>query len=233
MTRFTCSTPRPLPRLRGALQRIQDPLDFDGVGEIGAESFAAGDTLEELREGRDERVLVADDVAGPPEVREDRVLHVGDEQVARTLLGRRLGGVHELEVIEPLQIEAQHPFRAVDLERIPVLDANPEARRLEQAEAAVLEFQHRRERVVDLPAWREGSGDPDSFADRTVQVQRRIEQMRQQSAEFSRKVELMALRERIEALERVRAGIQPIAAIGMMIVAACIAALVSYFARPS
>ena len=72
---------------------------------------AARQAVEELRQRRDEGVLVADDVARAPEVAEDRVLQVGDEQVARALLGRRLGRVDELEVIQPLQVEAQHPVR--------------------------------------------------------------------------------------------------------------------------
>ena len=59
------------------------------------------------------RVPVAHDMAGPPEVAKNWMLQVGDEQIARALLDRRIRGVDELEVVEALEVEPQHAARAV------------------------------------------------------------------------------------------------------------------------
>src|SRR5690242_17922140 len=104
--------------------------------------------LQEFSEGGDERVLVADDVRRTPEVRKHRMRHVGDEDVLRPLIGRRLVRVGELEMVQPLQIEPEHAARAVHLKAVRVSAADAEARGLKLADAAVLELQQRQERVV-------------------------------------------------------------------------------------
>ena len=86
------------------------------------------------------------------------MLQVGDQQIARTLFRRRRGRVDELQVIEPLEVEAQQPAGAVDGKRILVLAANREAGRLERAGAAVLEPHQRHHRIVDLAAAARSSG---------------------------------------------------------------------------
>ena len=97
------------------------------------------------------------------------------------LLGRRAGRVEELEMIEPLQIEAQHPARAVHLKgvRVPAADAEP--RRLERADAAVLESQQRDEGIVDRhDRGRRCATSAIALGDRTVEIQRGVEEVRQE-----------------------------------------------------
>ena len=106
--------------------------------------------------------------------------HVGHQHVAGALLGGRIGGVGELEMIEPFEIEAQHPARAVDLEGVRVAAADPEPRRFERADAAVLEPQQRDERIVNGTAGNEGARQRDALGDRAVEIERGVEQVREE-----------------------------------------------------
>ena len=62
----------PLPRFRGLQERVERLLRDERVLEVRMELRVAREALEELAKRRDERVLVADDVPGPPEVSKDR-----------------------------------------------------------------------------------------------------------------------------------------------------------------
>ena len=75
--------------------------------------------------------------------------HVGHEHVAGPLLGGRIARVGELQVVQALEVEAQHPARPVDLEGVRVAASDPEPGRFEAADAAVVEPQQREERIVD------------------------------------------------------------------------------------
>ena len=52
--------------------RLERLLGDERIGEVRVKGLALRQALQELGERGDERVLVADDVAGPPEVAEDR-----------------------------------------------------------------------------------------------------------------------------------------------------------------
>src|SRR5262249_4517913 len=110
----------PLPRRRGLLQRLEHPLNRKAVPEVGMKRGVVAQRPETPGERGDERVPVADDVGRTPEVREPRMLHVRDEDVAGALIGRRVVRVRELEMVQPLEIEAQHAARAVNLEAVRV-----------------------------------------------------------------------------------------------------------------
>jgi hypothetical protein len=136
--------------------------------------------LEELRQRRDERVLVADDVARAPEIGEHRVRHVRDENVTKPLLGGRIRCVEEFQVVEPLEVEAEHAARPVDFERVLVLAPDGEPRGLERAGAPVLEPDERHHGVVDgaVRGDRARVGDP--LDDRPIEIQRGIEKVREE-----------------------------------------------------
>ena len=78
------------------------------------------------------------------------MLHVGDEEIARPLFGRRLRRIQELQMIQPLEVESQHPARTVNLEEVLVLAADRKARRLERSRTAIRELHQRHHRIVDL-----------------------------------------------------------------------------------
>ena len=65
---------------------MQNALNGETVGEVGMKLDIAGKAVEELGKRRNEGVLVADDVPWFPEVAEDRIRHVGDEQIPWPLL---------------------------------------------------------------------------------------------------------------------------------------------------
>ena len=147
--------------------------------KFGMEVGAAREALEELGERGDERVLVADDVAGPPEVAEDRVLHVGHEQVARPLLDRRHRRIEELEVIEALEVESQHAAGAVDLERVPrsgtrCRSGSPRTCRRCRSRTCTIAINA----SSTLRSGRERPRIGDALGDRPVEIQRRVEQVR-------------------------------------------------------
>jgi len=131
--------------------------------------------LEKLGERRDERVLVADDVAWPPEIAKDGMLQVGDQEIARALLGGGIRRIHEFQVIQALEIEPEHAAGTVNLEPVLILAADPEARRLECAGAPVLEGHERHHGIVHRAAGCECARARDRFDDGPVEVERRIE----------------------------------------------------------
>src|SRR6478752_2719472 len=97
---------RPLPGLYRALHGVERLLHGHAVAEVRMERLALRQALQELGKRGDECVFVADDMARPPEVSEDGMLHVGHEQIAQPLLCRRLRRVEKLEMVQPLEVEA-------------------------------------------------------------------------------------------------------------------------------
>ena len=91
-----------------------------------------------------------------------------------------LGRVEELEVVEPLQVEPEHAAGRVHLERVLVLAPDAEPRRFERAGAAVRELDDRHDGVVHGPVRGEGARDRHGPGHRPVEIQRRIEQVREQ-----------------------------------------------------
>src|SRR6476469_7305971 len=78
-------------------------------------------------------------------------------------------------MIQPLEVESQHPARTVNLEEVLVLAADRKARRLERSRAAIRELHQRHHRIVDSTVRHAGSDVGDPLRDATVQIQGRTE----------------------------------------------------------
>src|SRR4051812_7943275 len=116
-------------------------------GDVGV----VADRTQEVVDLVDERVLPADHVPLRPPVLPEGMVGLGDEHRAealRELSGRRVRVV-DLELVEALDVEAQRALGAVDLELERVLAPAGEARRLDRADRAVGEVDHRLDGVVD------------------------------------------------------------------------------------
>src|SRR5260221_10275680 len=124
---FQCATLYPREHL----------LHCQSILEVGMERRAALERDQEIRQRRDEGVLVADDVAGLPEVGGVGVVRTRYQQAAAALLVSRVGGVEEIQTVQVFEVESHHALRPVDIEGLAVLASNRVARGLEAAYAAV------------------------------------------------------------------------------------------------
>src|SRR5690606_19735754 len=110
-----------------------------------------------------EGVLVAEAVSGGPPGRGVGVLRLGGEHAGEALAARRGGGVVDLQLVHPLEVEGDRALRTVDLHAHRVLAALRPAGRLEGAEHAAGEAGGDRVNVVgrDLAALAGGIALPD------------------------------------------------------------------------
>jgi len=132
-----------------------------------------------------EGVLPPDHVAGRPPVLHEGLVPVGHEHGAEA----RAAGV-DLQLVDPLELEAQRPARPVDLEGQRVLAPEAEARRLERPDRAALELDERLEGIVDgdLAAGALGDERPRQRADRrdlADEVPAEVDDVRAEVAERS------------------------------------------------
>src|SRR3954469_16054722 len=170
----------PLPGSRRALHGVEHVLHRKAIAEVRMKIFMPGEAMQEFRDRRNERVLVADDVARTPEIAEDGMLHVGDEEIAKALLSRQLGGIEKLQMIQALEVEAQPPFLRVYLESVAILAADAEPCGLERTDAAVGELHHRHDRIVHRAAVRERARRRHHAVDRSVEIESGVEQVGEQ-----------------------------------------------------
>src|SRR5712692_6601469 len=96
------------------------------------------ESRQEIVNGVDERMLVADDVARWPPGADVGVHALSHHDGLEALVGLRISAVVELEFVHALQIEGDAAFAAVNLEGVVVPSASAESRRLENAHAPIL-----------------------------------------------------------------------------------------------
>ena len=138
----------------------QHPLDGQTVGERGPRLRVVGDVPDEVDHLMGEPVLVAEAVTGRPPGADVRVVRLGDQDPAESLLGGRPGAVEELEHVVVLEVERQGAGRAAELDPERVLAPEREPGRLERADRAAVEAGQERRGVVDgdLATRRVGGG---------------------------------------------------------------------------
>src|SRR5262249_43178397 len=92
-------------------------------------------------------------------------------------------GTKGLPLVQPLHVEVEGAFRAVDLplERVPAAEREP--RRLERPDGARLELDGRLDRVVDLPAGDEGAQEAGDRSDLADEVAGEVDDVRGEVAE--------------------------------------------------
>src|SRR6478735_2567249 len=138
----------------GAQHRVADLRGAVAVLEgraVRPDLRVLADRREEVVDLVDERVLPADHVPLRPPVLPEGMVGLGHEHGAEALgeLAGRGVAVVDLELVQALDVKAQGPLGAGDLERDPVLAARGEARSLDRAHGAVGEVHDRLDGVVD------------------------------------------------------------------------------------
>src|SRR6476469_6334102 len=118
--------PGPLS-LRARLDRRQDPLHLEPVGEGGPRVAALGDGGEEVDRLVGERVLVAEDVTGRPPSGDEGVRGLGDEHPGEACVSRVDGRVVDVEDVHVLEVERDRTASSVDLQSNGVLATRGEA----------------------------------------------------------------------------------------------------------
>src|SRR5438105_3792087 len=113
--------------------RREYSLHGQAIFEVRMERRAALKRDQEVRQRRDEGVLVADDVAGLPEIGCVGMVRTRYQQAAGALLVSRICGVEEIQPVQVFEVESQHALRAVDLEGLAVLASHRVARGFEAA----------------------------------------------------------------------------------------------------
>jgi len=79
-----------LPGGRGSQGRVEHLDAFDPIGKIGRDRATGRNSLEEIDDPVDEAVLVANDVAGRPPIRDVSMRRFGREDGAKAL---RMAGI--------------------------------------------------------------------------------------------------------------------------------------------
>ena len=107
-----------LPRLVGAENRLADFRSTVAILEVGAVwryRFGARDRAQQMVKFVHECVLPTDGVSGRPPKRHERVVRLGHQNPLKTGLARFFPA--DSKLVEALEIKADRPARAVDLER--------------------------------------------------------------------------------------------------------------------
>ena len=141
----------------GAVEHgVANLLRPQGGADGGLEGRPALQAGEEVGQGVDERVLVADGAAGHPPVLHVGVLEIGDvdplpagEVVLDLLAGRRIDVAEILQHVRVFQVEEDRAVFAVELEGVVVLPPAGVAGALERAQGAVGEDGQEHAGVVD------------------------------------------------------------------------------------
>ena len=151
---------------------VQHALGDQGIGEVGQgdDRFAAAEDGEDVGGLVDEAVLVAEAVAVGPPRRGVRVAvaAAGDVDRGPPLEATIDGGVVELELVHPLEVEAQRAALTVDLEAVGVVIAGGEAAAFEAGEGAAAEAGEEQHGVVDGARSRRGGGGGAGAGDLTT-----------------------------------------------------------------
>src|SRR5271166_4831900 len=124
---------RPAGPVRGALlDGGEDALHLEAVLERRRRIRARGDRGHQVPDLVREGVLPAEYVARRPPGGQVGMAGLGDRDTPETLLGRVIGTVAELQLVQPLQVERQAAAVAVKLDPQLVLAAGGEPGRLER-----------------------------------------------------------------------------------------------------
>src|SRR3954453_16209089 len=110
---------------RGLEHRVADSLGFEAVAEVGAHALTALDCADEVGEGVQERVLVADGGTGYPVMTHPGGLGVGHVDLAPAremrlslLPGLELLVLEVLEMLGVFEVEADAAVGSVQLEGV-------------------------------------------------------------------------------------------------------------------
>src|SRR5207247_8442224 len=129
----------PLPTPCGALDGVEHGLVCDAIFETRRGKRILFERGQEISDGVDEGVLVADDVPGRPPGADVRMNAFGDHEGLEALIGLFVRAVVLLQLVHALEVEREGPFTAINLEGVVISPAAGEARRLEYSDARVLE----------------------------------------------------------------------------------------------
>src|SRR5919197_3708405 len=178
----------PRPSLCGAQDRVAHLGRAGAVlerGAVGRDVGVVADRGQQVVDLVHERVLPADDVAGRPPVRPERMVGLGDQHRAKALRrrARRRSLEVDLELVEALEVEGDRALAAVELPAQGVLAPGGEARGLDRPHGAALEGDRGLDRVVDLAAGLERRGERGHRFDLAHEVAGEVDDVRGQVAE--------------------------------------------------
>jgi hypothetical protein len=144
------SRSRPSASLGRSLNRFEQLLYFYSVIEIGVKLLVLGQAIQKVSQGRDERVLIADDMSRRPEMAGIRMSRASDEDIMAALHFCRIVPVEDFQPVQIFEVETNRAFRTMELEIVSVPAADGKPGSLKGTDASIRKSSQRENCVIHL-----------------------------------------------------------------------------------